>query len=198
MRPRSRRRPGSAADRAAAARRLGVVGARRGDVRRRPHLPAVDRPRRCRSPETSVEEIFAGARGAGAAASSPLRAWRCDDVSLVRSVADAIRHADPRRRGPRGSRRHRRRPGRPLDTDFERIHDELFGKGSGFRAGGVDFTAFQVRATANTGQAEVLAEAAEQADSSRRAPSTGTSSASAAGHADVRLRAHRRRPRARR
>ena len=37
-----------------------------------------------------------------------------------------------------------------LDTDFERIHDELFGKGSGFRAGGVDFTAFQVRATAHT------------------------------------------------
>ncbi len=37
-----------------------------------------------------------------------------------------------------------------LDGTFERIHDELFGKGSGFRAGGVDFTAFQVRATAHT------------------------------------------------
>src|SRR4051794_37684524 len=37
-----------------------------------------------------------------------------------------------------------------LDAAFERIHDELFGKGSGFRAGGVDFTAFQVRATADT------------------------------------------------
>ena len=37
-----------------------------------------------------------------------------------------------------------------LDVTFERIHDELFGKGSGFRAGGVEFTAFQVRATAHT------------------------------------------------
>ena len=33
---------------------------------------------------------------------------------------------------------------------FEKIHEQLFGSGSGDRAGGIDFTAFQVRATAQT------------------------------------------------
>ena len=44
-----------------------------------------------------------------------------------------------------------------LDRDFEAIHDQLFGKGSGFRAGGVDFAAFQVRATARTAKPSLVA-----------------------------------------
>jgi N-methylhydantoinase A len=45
-----------------------------------------------------------------------------------------------------------------IDQDFERIHDELFGKGSGFRAGGVDIAGFQVRATARTAKPDLLGE----------------------------------------
>jgi N-methylhydantoinase A len=44
-----------------------------------------------------------------------------------------------------------------LDADFDRIHDELFGKGAGFRAAGVQFTGFQVRATARTPKPDVHA-----------------------------------------
>ena len=44
-----------------------------------------------------------------------------------------------------------------LDADFERIHEQLFGKGSGFRAGGVDLAAFQVRATARTRKPDLAA-----------------------------------------
>src|SRR5207237_8912843 len=35
-----------------------------------------------------------------------------------------------------------------LERDFELVHDQLFGKGSGFREGATDFTALQVRSTA--------------------------------------------------
>jgi N-methylhydantoinase A len=45
-----------------------------------------------------------------------------------------------------------------LDDDFEVIHEQLFGKGSGFRAGGVDLAAFQVRATARTPKPDLLSE----------------------------------------
>ena len=68
--------------------------------------------------------------------------------------AHALRDADPRCRGARrrrGSTTPRRRPaGSSL---LRGIHDELFGKGSGYRAGGIDFTAFQLRATATTRRA---------------------------------------------
>src|SRR5205823_5447931 len=43
-----------------------------------------------------------------------------------------------------------------LERDFELVHDQLFGKGSGFREGGTDFTAFQVRATARTTRPNLL------------------------------------------
>ena len=56
-----------------------------------------------------------------------------------------------------------------LDTAFERIHDELFGKGSGFRAGGVDFTAFQVRATAHTTKPSLAGDAQDHHTESSRA-----------------------------
>jgi N-methylhydantoinase A len=55
-----------------------------------------------------------------------------------------------------------------LDGAFERIHDELFGKGSGFRAGGVDFTAFQVRATAHTTKPSLAGATFDQPSESSR------------------------------
>jgi N-methylhydantoinase A len=55
-----------------------------------------------------------------------------------------------------------------LDAAFERIHDELFGKGSGFRAGGVDFTAFQVRATAHTTKPSLAATTHDEPSESSR------------------------------
>jgi N-methylhydantoinase A len=42
-----------------------------------------------------------------------------------------------------------------IDRRFEEVHDQLFGRGSGDRTGGIDFTAFQVRATAKTGRPEL-------------------------------------------
>ena len=51
-----------------------------------------------------------------------------------------------------------------LDGDFEAIHEQLFGRGSGFRAGGVDFTAFQVRASAQTRKPDLIAHEAEPAE----------------------------------
>jgi N-methylhydantoinase A len=42
-----------------------------------------------------------------------------------------------------------------IDQRFEEVHEQLFGRGSGDRSGGIDFTAFQVRATAKTGRAEL-------------------------------------------
>jgi N-methylhydantoinase A len=45
-----------------------------------------------------------------------------------------------------------------IDQRFEEVHDQLFGRGSGDRTGGIDFTAFQVRATANTGKAELISD----------------------------------------
>jgi N-methylhydantoinase A len=92
-----------------------------------------------------------------------------DDVSLVRSVrmrySMQIHDVEvPVAPGPIDDARVS-----GLDADFERIHDELFGRGSGFRAGGVDFTAFQVRATATTSRPDVVAEAPDGASGSRRA-----------------------------
>lgn len=55
-----------------------------------------------------------------------------------------------------------------LDTDFETIHEQLFGKGSGFRAGGVDLTAFQVRATARTTKPYLAAEETDGTSSGTR------------------------------
>jgi N-methylhydantoinase A len=48
-----------------------------------------------------------------------------------------------------------------LEHDFEDIHDQLFGKGSGYRAGGIDITAFQVRATAQTTKPQLAADVRE-------------------------------------
>ena len=45
-----------------------------------------------------------------------------------------------------------------IDRRFEEVHDQLFGRGSGDRTGGIDFTAFQVRATAKTGRAELMSD----------------------------------------
>jgi N-methylhydantoinase A len=39
-----------------------------------------------------------------------------------------------------------------ISDRFEEIHEQLFGRGSGDRSGGIDFTAFQVRATARSGR----------------------------------------------
>ena len=45
-----------------------------------------------------------------------------------------------------------------IDRRFEEVHEQLFGRGSGDRTGGIDFTAFQVRATAKTGKAELISD----------------------------------------
>jgi N-methylhydantoinase A len=45
-----------------------------------------------------------------------------------------------------------------IDRRFEEVHEQLFGRGSGDRSGGIDFTAFQVRATAQTGRADLLSD----------------------------------------
>jgi N-methylhydantoinase A len=45
-----------------------------------------------------------------------------------------------------------------IDRRFEEVHEQLFGRGSGDRSGGIDFTAFQVRATAKTGRAELTSD----------------------------------------
>jgi N-methylhydantoinase A len=50
-----------------------------------------------------------------------------------------------------------------IDQRFEDVHDQLFGRGSGDRTGGVDFTAFQVRATAKTGRAELTSDERREA-----------------------------------
>ena len=42
-----------------------------------------------------------------------------------------------------------------IDRRFEEVHDLLFGRGSGDRTGGLEFTAFQVRATATSDKAEL-------------------------------------------
>ena len=56
-----------------------------------------------------------------------------------------------------------------IDRRFEEVHDQLFGRGSGDRSGGIDFTAFQVRATAKTGRAELVSDGrGELARRSRR------------------------------
>ena len=60
------------------------------------------------------------------------------------------------------------RPSPSSTRTFERIHDELFGKGSGFRAGGVDFTAFQVRATAHTTKPSLAGATHDQPSESSR------------------------------
>jgi N-methylhydantoinase A len=51
-----------------------------------------------------------------------------------------------------------------IDADFEEIHEQLFGRGSGFRAGGVDITGFQVRATARTTKPRLAVENGAAAD----------------------------------
>ena len=53
-----------------------------------------------------------------------------------------------------------------IDRRFEEVHEQLFGRGSGDRSGGIDFTAFQVRATAKTGRADLAPD--ERAQSVRR------------------------------
>ena len=45
-----------------------------------------------------------------------------------------------------------------IDRRFEEVHDQLFGRGSGDRTGGIDFTAFQIRATANTAKPELTSD----------------------------------------
>jgi N-methylhydantoinase A len=52
-----------------------------------------------------------------------------------------------------------------IDRRFEEVHEQLFGRGSGDRSGGIDFTAFQVRATAKTGRAELTSD--EQGEPAR-------------------------------
>ena len=53
-----------------------------------------------------------------------------------------------------------------IDQRFEEVHDQLFGRGSGDRSGGIDFTAFQVRATAKTRRAEPTSD--ERGEPARR------------------------------
>jgi N-methylhydantoinase A len=53
-----------------------------------------------------------------------------------------------------------------IDRRFEEVHEQLFGRGSGDRGGGIDFTAFQVRATAKTGRVELASD--ERHESARR------------------------------
>jgi N-methylhydantoinase A len=48
-----------------------------------------------------------------------------------------------------------------IDRDFERTHEELFGKDSGYRQGGVQFTGFQIRAVGTTPKPDLVAERAE-------------------------------------
>ena len=45
-----------------------------------------------------------------------------------------------------------------IDRDFERTHEELFGKDSGYRQGGVQFTGFQIRAVGTTPKPDLVAE----------------------------------------
>ena len=45
-----------------------------------------------------------------------------------------------------------------IDRRFEEVHDLLFGRGSGDRTGGLEFTAFQVRATATSDKAELASD----------------------------------------
>jgi N-methylhydantoinase A len=45
-----------------------------------------------------------------------------------------------------------------IDADFDRVHDELFGKDSGFRQGGVQFTGFQLRAVGVTPKPDLAAQ----------------------------------------
>jgi N-methylhydantoinase A len=53
-----------------------------------------------------------------------------------------------------------------IDQRFEEVHNQLFGRGSGDRSGGIDFTAFQVRATAQTRRPELASE--ERGEPARR------------------------------
>jgi N-methylhydantoinase A len=48
-----------------------------------------------------------------------------------------------------------------IDTDFERIHEALFGRDSGYRQGGVQFTGFQVRAVGTTPKPALIPEHTE-------------------------------------
>jgi N-methylhydantoinase A len=115
----------------------------------------------------TVEEIFQ-ALEQDAAEKLGAQGVDQEDVSLVRSVRMryAMQIHDVEVPVAAGAVDDTRVTG--MDTDFERIHDDLFGKGSGFRAGGVDFTAFQVRATANTTKPQALTRPAERADGSSR------------------------------
>jgi N-methylhydantoinase A len=115
----------------------------------------------------TVEEIFQ-ALEQGAAEKLDAQGVAQEDVSLIRSVRMryAMQIHDVEVPVAAGTIDDTRVTG--MDTDFERIHDDLFGKGSGFRAGGVDFTAFQVRATANTTKPQVLTRPTEAADASSR------------------------------
>jgi N-methylhydantoinase A len=55
-----------------------------------------------------------------------------------------------------------------LEMDFERIHEQLFGQGSGDRSGGIDITALQVRAVARSVKPTVhMGDDAASATSSR-------------------------------
>lgn len=56
-----------------------------------------------------------------------------------------------------------------IDQRFEEVHDQLFGRGSGDRTGGIDFTAFQVRATATTGRADLISDERRESSPGSRA-----------------------------
>jgi N-methylhydantoinase A len=56
-----------------------------------------------------------------------------------------------------------------IDQRFEEVHDQLFGRGSGDRTGGIDFTAFQVRATAKTGRADLMSDERRESSPESRA-----------------------------
>jgi N-methylhydantoinase A len=57
-----------------------------------------------------------------------------------------------------------------IDADFESIHERLFGRGSGFPAGGIDITGYQVRATARTARPELAGERHNGNGKARRRP----------------------------
>ena len=70
----------------------------------------------------------------------------------------ALLDADPRRRGSGRAGAIDDARIEQIDADFGRIHEQLFGRGSGFRAGGVDLAGFQVRATARTTKPQLRGE----------------------------------------
>ena len=166
----------SKSDRPASTRCLGAVGLRRGDLRCRSRRPAV-------APAQS-----SGARRQPSRRSSARSNARRTRSSLARESIQRGSHSNDRCECASRCRSTTSRwlcPADQIDDDavqridrrFEEVHEQLFGRGSGDRTGGIDFTAFQVRATAKTGQGRADLRRASVNQPATRARSTGRSSA---------------------